>query len=98
MGAKRPGGKRPGGKRLGGETTRGGNGLGAKRPGFARIRSYNYREKTHILACVHHEGLKVIPVTHIYRSLVIRCLVVKIEHLQVTVDVVTLKMPCKPQR
>ena len=34
MGAKRPGGKRPGGKRLGGETTRGGNGLGAKRPGF----------------------------------------------------------------
>ena len=34
MGAKRPGGKRPGGKRLGGETTRGGNGLGAKRPGI----------------------------------------------------------------
>ena len=34
VGAKRPGGKRPGGKRLGGETTRGGNGLGAKRPGF----------------------------------------------------------------
>ena len=33
-----------------------------------------------------------------YRSLVIRCLVVKIEHLQVTVDVVTLKRPCKPQR
>ena len=26
------------GKRLGGETTRGGNGLGAKRPGFDRIR------------------------------------------------------------
>ena len=26
--------KRPGGKRLGGKTTRGGNGLGAKRPGF----------------------------------------------------------------
>ena len=52
----------------------------------ARIRSYNYREKTHILACVH-----VIPVTYIYRSLVIRCLVVKIEHLQVTVDGVTLK-------
>ena len=34
MGAKRLGGKRPGGKRLGGESTRGGNGLGAKRPGF----------------------------------------------------------------
>ena len=35
MGAKRlVGAKRPGGKRLGGETTRGGNGLGAKRPGF----------------------------------------------------------------
>ena len=34
MGAKRPGGKRPGRKRLRGETTRGGNGLGAKRPGF----------------------------------------------------------------
>ena len=34
MGAKRLGGKRPGGERLGGETTRGGNGLGAKRPGF----------------------------------------------------------------
>ena len=34
----------------------------------------------------------------LYRSLVIRCLVVKIEHLQVTVDVVTLKKPCKPQR
>ena len=34
VGAKRLGGKRPGGKRLGGETTRGGNGLGAKRPGF----------------------------------------------------------------
>ena len=33
----------------------------------------------------------------IYRSLVIRFLVVKIEHLQVTVDVVTLKKPCKPQ-
>ena len=28
------GAKRPGAKRLGGETTRGGNGLGAKRPGF----------------------------------------------------------------
>ena len=37
VGAKRPGGKRPGGKRLGGETTRGGNGLGAKRPGFRII-------------------------------------------------------------
>ena len=37
VGAKRPGGKRPGGKRLGGETTRGGNGLGAKRPGFVHI-------------------------------------------------------------
>ena len=35
---------------------------------------------------------------YIYRSLVIRCLVVKIEYLQVTVDVVTLKNPCKPQR
>ena len=34
MGAKRLGGKRLGGKRLGGETTRGRNGLGAKRPGF----------------------------------------------------------------
>ena len=33
-GAKRLGGKRPGRKRLGGETTRGGNGLGAKRLGF----------------------------------------------------------------
>ena len=32
------------------------------------------------------------------KNLVIRCLVVKIEHLQVTVDVVTLKKPCKPQR
>ena len=32
------------------------------------------------------------------KSLVIRCLVVKIEHLQVTVDVVTLKRPCEPQR
>ena len=29
------------------------------------------------------------------RSLVIRCLVVKIEHLQETIDVVTLKKPCK---
>ena len=38
MRAKRPGGKRPGGKRLGGETTRGGNGLGAKRPGFVSIK------------------------------------------------------------
>ena len=35
---------------------------------------------------------------YIYRSLVIRCLVVKIWHLQVTVDVVTLKKPCKQQR
>ena len=34
MGAKRLGGNDQGGKRLGGETTRGGNGLGAKRPGF----------------------------------------------------------------
>ena len=32
-------GKRPGGKRLGGETTRGGNGLGAKRPGFVKTSS-----------------------------------------------------------
>ena len=32
------------------------------------------------------------------RSLVIRCLVVKIEHLQETVDVVTLKKTCKPKR
>ena len=31
-------------------------------------------------------------------DLYIRCLVAKIEHLQVTVDVVTLKKPCKPQR
>ena len=34
---------------------------------------------------------------YIYMSLVIRCLVVKIEHLQVTVDVI-LKKPHKPQR
>ena len=33
VGAKRPGAKRPGAKRSGGETSRGGNGLGAKRPG-----------------------------------------------------------------
>ena len=33
VGAKRPGAKRPGAKRPGGETSRGGNGLGAKRPG-----------------------------------------------------------------
>ena len=40
VGAKRLGGKRLGGKRLGGETTRGRNGLGAKRPGFQnRIQS-----------------------------------------------------------
>ena len=37
MGAKRLGGKRLGGKRVGGETTRGGNGLGAKRPGFGKL-------------------------------------------------------------
>ena len=41
VGAKRLGGKRQGGKRLGGETTRGRNGLGAKRPGFT-ITSVNY--------------------------------------------------------
>ena len=36
-GAKRlVGAKRLGGKRLGGKTTRGGNGLGAKRPGFQK--------------------------------------------------------------
>ena len=29
--------KRPGGKHLGGETTRGGNGLGAKCPGFSHF-------------------------------------------------------------
>ena len=48
MGAKRLGGKRPGGKRLGGETTRGGNGLGAKRPGFAPIgfRSFAVTRRT----------------------------------------------------
>ena len=40
-GAKRLGGKRLGGKRLGGETTRGGNGLGAKRPGFLRSTKCN---------------------------------------------------------
>ena len=44
VGAKRPGGKRPGGKRLGGETTRGGNGLGAKRPGF-----YQRTKLSHII-------------------------------------------------
>ena len=33
-----------------------------------------------------------------HRSLVIRWLVVKIEHVHVTVDVVTFKKPCKPQR
>ena len=33
VGAKRPGAKRPGAKRPGGETSRGGNGFGAKRPG-----------------------------------------------------------------
>ena len=33
VGAKHPGAKRPGAKRPGGETARGGNGLGAKRPG-----------------------------------------------------------------
>ena len=37
MGAKRLGGKRLGEKRLGSETTRGQNGLGAKRPGFSRV-------------------------------------------------------------
>ena len=42
MGAKRLGGKRPGGKRLGGETTRGGNGLGAKRPGFMQYKKIHY--------------------------------------------------------
>ena len=31
------GAKRPGGERLGGETTRGGNDLGAKRPGFVGV-------------------------------------------------------------
>ena len=49
------GAKRPGGKRLGGETTRGGNGLGAKSPRFVcetttdksrdtgmRVRAYKY--------------------------------------------------------
>ena len=35
IGAKRPGAKRPGAKRPGGETSRGGNGFGAKRPGTA---------------------------------------------------------------
>ena len=33
VGAKRPGAKRPGAKRPGGGTSRGENGLGAKRPG-----------------------------------------------------------------
>ena len=33
VGAKGPGAKRPEAKRPGGETSRGGNGLGAKRPG-----------------------------------------------------------------
>ena len=33
----------------------------------------------------------------LYITLVIRCMIVKIEHLQVTVDVVTLKKPCKSQ-
>ena len=43
MGVKRLGGKRPGGKRLGGETTKGGNGLGAKRPGFKVINKQKLR-------------------------------------------------------
>ena len=51
-----------------------------------------------ITARKHTSKVKNLPVTYIYRALVIRCLVVKIEHLQVTVDVVTLKKPCKPQR
>ena len=37
VGAKRPGAKRPGAKRPGGETSRGGNGLGAKRPGTWKL-------------------------------------------------------------
>ena len=41
-GAKRlVGAKRLGAKRLGGETTRGRNGLGAKRPGFIYFCMYN---------------------------------------------------------
>ena len=43
MGAKHPGAKRPGAKRPGGETSRGGNGLGAKRPGtsvYTRVISW----------------------------------------------------------
>ena len=42
VGAKRLGGKRLGGKRLGGETTRGRNGLGAKRPGFFLLTLHFY--------------------------------------------------------
>ena len=57
VGAKRPGGKRPGGKRLGGETTRGGNGLGAKRPGFG-IETVHRQDSspTRILKTVHRQN------------------------------------------
>ena len=48
MGAIRLGGKRPGGERLGGETTRGGNGLGAKRPGFIPSTSTSYTLPSHL--------------------------------------------------
>ena len=46
-GAKRQvGAKQPGGKRLGGETTRGGNGLGAKHPEFAIVTQFGSPFKT----------------------------------------------------
>ena len=44
LGAKRPGAKRPGAKRPGGETSRGGNGFGAKRPG-TNGKTYNQGSK-----------------------------------------------------
>ena len=64
MGAKRLGGKRPGGKHLGGETTRGGNGLGAKRPGFV------YKSDNKHRLCFmnfHHTEYKIIKIFYLTR-------------------------------
>ena len=54
VGAKRLGGKRLGGKRLGGVTTRGRNGLGAKRPGFVRITPLIGTTVVRIASADHH--------------------------------------------
>ena len=62
QGAKRPGARRPGVKRPGGETSRGGNGFGAKRPGTTLMGNFNWGpiSRNDIVSTYRSQGLVAI--------------------------------------